>query len=251
MNSDLLISHINSVYYCRTDHWSRSRFAPRRYDGIVLFTEGEIEYHFADRKLTARKGDLLFLPGDLPYSGVRKTENTAFYVLDFTCLEAYLDEPAVCAADAETEERFRQALRAWECRKTGMLFTVKSVAYELLGRLCRERDASDPAADRIVQYIARHLDDPELSNRNICEALFLSPSTLRRTTFAATGLTPGHLLTRLRIDKAKNALRYSDRPVKQIARECGFSSPYYFSRCFHEETGLSPTAFREQFGTAI
>ena len=66
MNGDLIISQIDSVYYHKTDRWNRDFFASRKYDGIVLFTEGEIEYRFADRTVTAKKGDLLFLPGDQP-----------------------------------------------------------------------------------------------------------------------------------------------------------------------------------------
>lgn len=247
VNNDLIISQINSVYYHKTDHWSRDFFAPRRYDGIVLFTEGEIEYRFADRNVTAGKGDLLFLPGNQPYSGIRHTDNAAFYVLDFTCLDAYLDAPFVCKADADTESRFKTVLDAWECQKLDAFYVIKSFAYDTLCKLCRTDSAPSDTADRIVQYIADNLDDPAMSNQTICGAFYLSPSTLRRMTVSATGLTPGQLLTKMRIERAKNAIRYAKKPVKQIARECGFTSPYYFSRCFHEETGMSPTEFKRLF----
>lgn len=247
MKSDLVISRINSVYYHSTDHWNRDFFAPRRYDGIVLFAEGEIEYRFDDRTLTAKKGDLLFLPGDVPYSGVRHTERVAFYVLDFSCLDGYLDVPFVCRADAQTEARFEQVLEAWEQQRLDVFYAVKGFAYEMLCKLCRAGDTPMNAADRVVRYIADNLGDPGLTNRTICDAFFLSLSTLRRMTVSATGLTPGHLLTRMRIDRAKNALRYSEHSIGQIARECGYASPYYFSRCFHGETGMSPTLFRKLF----
>ena len=85
MEMDMNIKRIVNAYYIETSRWKRDFFAPRNNDGIVLFAEGKIEYDFGFKKLVAQKGDVLLLPGNAPYSGVKKTDKVAFYVLDFEC----------------------------------------------------------------------------------------------------------------------------------------------------------------------
>ena len=47
-----------------------------------------------------------------------------------------------------------------------------------------------------------------------------------------------------RITAAKKLLASSDMPVSRIAASCGFSDHSNFSREFRQETGISPTEFR-------
>ncbi|MGR3662135.1 MAG: AraC family transcriptional regulator [Paracoccaceae bacterium] len=44
--------------------------------------------------------------------------------------------------------------------------------------------------------------------------------------------------------EARRLLLETRAPVKDIARELGFASPAYFSRAFQKQTGLTPSAFR-------
>lgn len=50
-------------------------------------------------------------------------------------------------------------------------------------------------------------------------------------------------LTRLRITKAKKLLTETDKSMKEIAKEVGYSDPNYFSRIFKKNTGKTPTDF--------
>ena len=51
----------------------------------------------------------------------------------------------------------------------------------------------------------------------------------------------------LRLDHAANLLiEQPDRSVIEIASECGFSSNTYFSDCFRQHFGMSPTNFRKE-----
>ncbi len=53
----------------------------------------------------------------------------------------------------------------------------------------------------------------------------------------------------LRMEHAEELLRTTDRPIKEIAINCGYSDPLYFTRVFHKSHGISPTRFREaQYG---
>ena len=45
--------------------------------------------------------------------------------------------------------------------------------------------------------------------------------------------------------KAKELLRNTSDPVKNVALRVGFTNPAYFSRVFRNVTGTSPSAYRE------
>jgi LacI family transcriptional regulator len=71
-------------------------------------------------------------------------------------------------------------------------------------------------------------------------------TTLYKRFTGAAGTTPARYLRQQRIGEARRLLRESTASVSEIARACGFNSIYAFTRCFHRETGQSPTAYRKK-----
>jgi len=49
------------------------------------------------------------------------------------------------------------------------------------------------------------------------------------------------------VSEAKRALQFSTRPIKEIASDLGFTSPYQFSSFFKTYTGSSPLEYKQQF----
>ncbi|MBN2685844.1 MAG: helix-turn-helix domain-containing protein [Pontiellaceae bacterium] len=72
----------------------------------------------------------------------------------------------------------------------------------------------------------------------------MSRSNLMRTFRKATGKTPIEYLLRIRIQRAMEMLRNSDRTITEIAMEVGFNDSNYFSRQFRRITNESPRDFR-------
>src|SRR5262245_25684450 len=60
------------------------------------------------------------------------------------------------------------------------------------------------------------------------------------------GETPHDFLTRIRIERAKELLTVTTRPVTEICFDVGFSSLGSFSTLFRRQVGLSPAQFRRQ-----
>jgi AraC-like DNA-binding protein len=106
-------------------------------------------------------------------------------------------------------------------------------------KLCR---AKDFIRDTFVEPI-------ELLH--VAEEASLSPYHLLRRFRQTFGETPHEFLTRLRIDKAKDLLTVSSRPVTEICFDVGFSSLGSFSTLFRRETGMSPAEFRRQVRTWV
>ena len=63
----------------------------------------------------------------------------------------------------------------------------------------------------------------------------------------ATNLTPAHYLAKARVNRASQLL-ISDpqRPITDIAFDCGFSSSQYFTNVFTRQAGCSPRQFRSK-----
>lgn len=64
-----------------------------------------------------------------------------------------------------------------------------------------------------------------------------------------TGSTPTDHLTRLRLNRAKGLLAFTDRSVADVARAVGYPHPAYFTRAFTRRIGVPPSTFRQQQGT--
>jgi len=253
MLSDLTIKNVVRAYYAKHLAWERNRFSPRGANAIVLFTEGKIEYHFEGETLTAGKGDFLLLPGGLPYSGKKLADKCAFFVLDFDCtprdaFEKFAAPAVLPAGDFEGAMRlFSEAINVWNEHRSDVKLKMKALAYQLLCEVLRDGavQKNTVPVDVIVSYIAENIGDPNLSVSALCQQFFISESQLRRNIERATRLTPSEYILTLRLNRAKNELSYTDRTVKEIAARCGFSSPYYFSRCFRQEMGVPPLAYRK------
>lgn len=74
----------------------------------------------------------------------------------------------------------------------------------------------------------------------------MSPWHLLRCFRDAFGETPKELLTRLRIDKAKQLLTVTSRSITDVCLDVGFSSLGTFSTLFKRHVGCSPKDFRRR-----
>mgnify|MGYP001822508257 CR=1 FL=1 len=74
--------------------------------------------------------------------------------------------------------------------------------------------------------------------------LGVTPTHLTRVCRKVSGRPALDILTDRRHFEAKRLLRDSKIQIAEIARQCGFSSPAYFTRAFRAHTGNSPSEFR-------
>ena len=61
------------------------------------------------------------------------------------------------------------------------------------------------------------------------------------------GTTPKKLIQAELLRRIAARLGDPETSISEIARDLNFSSPFYLSRFFREQTGLSPSGYREQF----
>ncbi len=68
-----------------------------------------------------------------------------------------------------------------------------------------------------------------------------SKSKLYRTMMQIVGKSPNVFLKEYRLNKALHILNDQKSNISEIAYQTGFSSPTYFSKCFHEVCGKLPS----------
>ncbi|MDC7234581.1 MAG: helix-turn-helix transcriptional regulator [Spirochaetales bacterium] len=80
----------------------------------------------------------------------------------------------------------------------------------------------------------------------VTKQFFISPSYLSKLFRQFTGKTFIEYLTNLRVSKACELLKTSDRKLFEIAELVGYSDSRYFSSLFKKHTGLTPSQYRNK-----
>lgn len=81
----------------------------------------------------------------------------------------------------------------------------------------------------------------------------MSRSTLTRKLKAITGLTPLEYIRRVKMQHACRMLKNNHTTVNEVALALGYYNRKYFTACFKEEYGLTPSEYQkkqEQEGTS-
>ena len=253
MLNDLCVSKIVNVYQNDTSAWKRNEPRERNRHGLVLFTHGEIEYYFPNQSIVATEGSVMLFPSNIPYYGVPRSQRVAYCVLDF---QTFLDSEA-CKFGAPCITRlksfdtlyrdFSNTISVWEQQRMDAIIRTKAFLYSTLALLMPNNDKNIANQNRsdVLTYIFDHYTDINISVSGICKKFYISESQLRRNVLNFTGMTTNEYITFLRLSRAKKELVCTKKSIKQIAYECGFSSAYYFSRCFHQREKVSPKEYRQ------
>lgn len=104
-------------------------------------------------------------------------------------------------------------------------------------------EADKGFVDKLRKEIEERLSNPDTNVENLGAALGFSRVQLYRKTKALTGYAPNELLRIARLKKAASLLAATEKSIAEVTYEVGFSSPSYFTRCFKEFFGESPTDY--------
>jgi len=94
------------------------------------------------------------------------------------------------------------------------------------------------------KYIADNYADQNTTLTRVADVVALSPNHFSTIFSQECNTTFIEYLTDIRIENAKRLLRDTDMKGYDIAYECGFSDPHYFSYIFKKNTGLSPREYK-------
>jgi AraC family transcriptional activator of pobA len=115
------------------------------------------------------------------------------------------------------------------------------------------KQLSGKTVTQFNKILQQHIKDGSISDNglpsvaDLASGLNISARYLSDLLKVETGKTAIDLIHIALINEAKNRLRKKDKTVSEIAYDLGFENMSYFSRLFKKETGMLPTAFKNQF----
>ncbi|CAM4465792.1 AraC-like DNA-binding protein [Paenibacillus endophyticus] len=108
--------------------------------------------------------------------------------------------------------------------------------------------AANELSDRLrstLDYMQNHYRE-EIRVDKLAELARLHPSYYSQIFKKAMDKTPVSYLTHLRMNKAKEMLLTTNKPVNDIAADVGYVDEFYFSRRFKDTNGYSPTIYTKK-----
>lgn len=236
---------------------------------LLLVREGELELYLDERFAAS------VLPGEVAVIAPRQTHQcfpgpqgvtydvTMFVVTDF--LNAAPVTQQMLSALSEYRVRFapKLALPAFTERMEALIrlstkdpLASVGVIYQLLSLLMQHGQPVErpqrPADERfaaVVAYIDRYATEA-LSVAELSARFGYDESYFCRRFKRATGLSLLKYVEVLRLEAAQEALRRTNAPVGQIALQCGFADPCYFSSRYRRHFGIRPSKERSVNGTS-
>jgi len=97
---------------------------------------------------------------------------------------------------------------------------------------------------RVLAFTEQQMSNPDASIEDMALATSKSVSALTRKMKGMLGVTPAEFLRNARLQRACQLLEEGHTQVQEVAMECGFSDAKYFSKCFKQKFGASPTAYK-------
>lgn len=129
-----------------------------------------------------------------------------------------------------------------EKRKDICLFCI--TAKDLINY--QKKANSEVICDELMSIINNEYGDEELTLTVVSDKLHVSASYLSALVKKSKGESFITLLTKKRMEIAKDMVLFSGAKILEIAYKCGYNDQHYFSYCFKKQFGLSPNKMREK-----
>ena len=99
---------------------------------------------------------------------------------------------------------------------------------------------------RVKAVVEEHLDDEGFSVEELSKKVGMSRAQLHRKLIALTGKSASRFVRNYRLEHAYQLLEKKVGTVSEIAYRVGYSSPAYFTKCFTEDFGISPSQVKKE-----
>ena len=233
-------------------------------DGCIYVTEGDTDYE-------VNAGELLILKNDVHHFGKKKIKKGTKWIFvhfrisaDCNASPFYPDASPLGAYDATAESiltlpkfldsvsaRFEKELKTFieyaQSDDAYKKWFINQRLFLLLSSLAVSTQGFSSnltLSDRICRYLSDNIGVP-FSSENIEKRFYLSYKYMSHLFKKEKGVTMQQYHNSVRMDEACRLLCSTLMSIGEIADKLGFSDVLYFSRCFRNYTGKSPSAYRK------
>lgn len=107
-------------------------------------------------------------------------------------------------------------------------------------------DIDNEFYNRFLKILNEGMGNPELNVDMIASKMGLERSQFYRKIKALTNYAPVELIRRLRLQRGRELLISTEKTIGEIAYETGFSTPAYFTKCYRDAYGGTPSQVRNK-----
>ena len=140
----------------------------------------------------------------------------------------------------KNRERIREQLEQ-NARMVKQQQEQLNVLTQELAKTKEMQSSKEHFVEQIQSFIRQNIDNSELSVEDIQKNLGVSRTQLFRMTKATMGTTPIELIRHIRLHRAQEMLKNTELTVQEITYSVGFTSPSYFTKCYRQKFGHSPS----------
>ena len=275
LEDSVTINRIISVHYFQ--YMSDFSFPGESHDfwELVCVDRGEIDALAGDRRLTLKKGNILFhKPNEFHNVLTNGKVSPSLVVIGFEChspaiksfedqLMSVQDTEKELMAQIIVEARNTFSGRLDDPYQEELIFnseplTFGSAQEQLMIHLYRryfsyslpvrssrflaEASSGNDTYNRIVRYMEEHLGERMTIDR-ICRDNLVGRSQLQKLFRDTKGCGVIEFFSMMKIDTAKQMIRDNQLNFTQIADRLGYNSIHYFSRQFKQITTMTPSEY--------
>ena len=184
--------------------------------------------------------------GQLGPSQMRSLKNSLI-ILNSMCLRAAISG----GLDTETAYTLGE-LYVQRIEKAETLTELGKLSQTIKRDYCRRvKQLSAPKIDnlyvlRSAEYVQKHIYE-KVTARELAERAGVSPEYLSTLFSEHLKCSIPQYIARQKILEAKKLLRFTEKPLSEIAALLNFSSQSYFQAQFKKIRGITPAAYREKY----
>ena len=281
LEDSVTINRIISVHYFQ--YMSDFSFPGESHDvwELVCVDRGEIDALAGDRRLTLKKGNILFhKPNEFHNVLTNGKVSPSLVVIGFECHSPAIksfEEQLMSVQDTEKEllaQIIVEARNTFSGRlddpyQEELIFNSEPLTFgsaqlishyleQLMIHLYRryfsyslpvrssrflaEASSGNDTYNRIVRYMEEHLGERMTIDR-ICRDNLVGRSQLQKLFRDTKGCGVIEFFSMMKIDTAKQMIRDNQLNFTQIADRLGYNSIHYFSRQFKQITTMTPSEY--------
>jgi len=231
------------------------------FPGFVFPLTGKVQFQFNGTPY-------IFTPGKVVHGGAKMrlaqkmfgNTNWEYILVLYRICNAELEESSLShqhfeLSTGQSPRLIELIMRLWHVYnqpggismfQTEMLF--RDVLNEALLCVVNRQNSyeSQTLFEQVTNYIHQYYYQ-SLTVASLAEQYNVNRNRLSYVFRRHAGMGPAEYLIKYRINMAQEMLFTSDTPVQQIAQTVGIADPFYFSRVFKKQLGISPTEYREKF----
>lgn len=108
----------------------------------------------------------------------------------------------------------------------------------------RNPDIENEFYNRFLEIFEKELGNPETTVDTLAAKMGLERTQFYRKIKAITNYSPVELMRNIRLKRARAMVTSTERSISEIGYEVGFSTPAYFTKCYREAFGETPSETR-------